>query len=318
MEWNYVRPELIEGGGVEILESRHPVAEQILKNNFIANDIFIKPHQCVLLTGPNMAGKSTIMKQVALTSVLAQIGSFVPASSARIPLVDKIFTRIGASDFLTQGLSTFMVEMQETAEMLHSATSRSLVILDEVGRGTSTYDGMSLAQAILEYLVTKIKSYTLFATHYHELTGPGDKQLRGVVNKHMTISENNGEILFGYRLADGPAERSYGVQVARLAGLPKVVIHRACHILKRLEGNQALEKFDPISASRIDSNQSHLGQMNLFRENSGKSLNGKNLKREHLEKKALNLVDSIRCLELQKITPLEALNRLNQWKKELS
>ncbi len=157
LEWNYVKPELKEGGAFEIQGSRHPVAEQILKNNFIANDILIKPHQCVLLTGPNMAGKSTIMKQVALTGLLAQTGSFVPVSSAKIPVVDKIFTRLGASDFLSEGLSTFMVEMQETAEMLHGAGPGSLVILDEVGRGTSTYDGMSLAQAILEYFMTHIK-----------------------------------------------------------------------------------------------------------------------------------------------------------------
>ena len=305
LEWNYVRPELREGGAFGIQGSRHPVAEQILKNNFIANDIFMEPHQCILLTGPNMAGKSTIMKQVALTSLLAQIGSFVPASSAKIPVVDKIFTRIGASDFLTEGLSTFMVEMQETAEMLNEATSGSLVILDEVGRGTSTYDGMSLAQAILEYFITQIKSYTLFATHYHELAELENREPQGLVNKHMTISENQAEISFGYHLTDGPAEKSYGVQVAKLAGLPKPVVRRACHILSHLEGG----------SGQSDNVNNPPGQMSLLQT----ALDGVAERKEKIKAELVNkLINSICHLDLQKLTPLEALNKLDQWKQDFS
>ena len=326
LEWNYVRPELREKGAFEIQGSRHPVAEQILKNNFVANNLVINSHQCVLLTGPNMAGKSTIMKQVALTSLLAQTGSFVPASSAKIPVVDKIFTRIGASDFLTEGLSTFMVEMQETAEMLNEAGSRSLVILDEVGRGTSTYDGMSLAQAILEYFMTHIKSYTLFATHYHELTGLEDQSSGRLINKHMAISEAQEGISFGYLLADGPAEKSYGIQVAKLAGLPGTVIKRACRILDRFEAER------PNQSLQVSS-----GQMNLFEaDGSGvvlkeNDLNWKNKKqcsfeKENEEQKKERLkaelmsrfVTSLRDLDIQKLTPLEALNKLDEWQQEFS
>ena len=305
LEWNYVKPELKEGGAFEIRGSRHPVAEQILKDNFIANNIFIKAHQCVLLTGPNMAGKSTIMKQVALTSLLAQTGSFVPASSARIPVVDKIFTRLGASDFLSEGLSTFMVEMQETAEMLRGAGPGSLVILDEVGRGTSTYDGMSLAQAILEYFMTRIRSYTLFATHYHELTGLEDGQR--LVNRHMTLSESQKGISFGYLLAEGAAGKSYGIQVAKLAGLPETLVKRACQVLQHFESG----KLNPSSMNP--------GQMSLFQMDGSEKQNRKEEEKERVKTKLVNkFIASLRDLEVQKLTPLEALNKLDEWQKEFS
>ena len=302
LEWNYVKPELKKGGAFELRQSRHPVAEQILKNSFVPNDIFLNPYQCLLLTGPNMAGKSTIMKQVALISLLAQIGSFVPASSASLPIVDKIFTRIGASDLLTEGFSTFMVEMKETAEMLHFATSESLVILDEVGRGTSTYDGMSLAQALLEYFITKIKSYTLFATHYHELTALEEKEPEGLVNKHMTINEDGEKISFGYHLHSGPAHKSYGIQVAELAGLPSSLIDRAFQILDRLE-----KKMINLPERKDFKNKS-TGQLNLFQSDQPN---------EECQK-ALRIIKSLDEMDLGKTTPLEALNRLDQWKKEFA
>ncbi len=353
LEWNYVRPELRQEGFFEIHGSRHPVAEQISEGKFIPNDIVIKPHQCVLLTGPNMAGKSTIMKQVALTSLLAQMGSFVPASSAGIPIVDKIFTRIGASDFLTEGLSTFMVEMQETAEMLNEAGSRSLVILDEVGRGTSTYDGMSLARAILEHLITQIKSYTLFATHYHELTDLEDRNSQGLVNRHMTISESQDGISFGYHLAEGPAEKSYGVQVAKLAGLPETLIRRACHILNHLEGQGGPFGQTDLSVRQDQIHpQTRLGQTRLGQTRLGQTRpeqmdlfqvdldrvdstpltpgtqdpihpleagQGEEDRKEKMKAELMNkMITSLRQLDLSQVTPLEALNQLDQWQQEFS
>lgn len=297
LEHNYAKPELVESGGIKIEGSRHPVIEQFVENDFIANDIEVGESQCILLTGPNMAGKSTIMRQLAITSLLAQAGSFVPARKAKLPVVDKIFTRIGASDFLTEGLSTFMVEMQETAEMLKEATPRSLVILDEVGRGTSTYDGMSLAQAILEYFLKELKSYTLFATHYHELTALESNYSGQLLNRHMSISEKNGEILFRYHLAEGPAEKSYGIQVAKLAGLPKPVIQHAGKILSQLETD---------AKPQVQTQQLDLwAAMSEMQEP------------EEVKSEFEGMLDSIRGLEIQKLTPLDALNKLAEFQEEL-
>lgn len=297
LEHGYSKPQMIEQGALSLEGSRHPVIEQFVENNFIANDISIGQNQCILLTGPNMAGKSTIMRQVAITSLLAQIGSFVPARKAELPIVDKIFTRIGASDFLTEGLSTFMVEMQETAEMLSEATEKSLVILDEVGRGTSTYDGMSLAQSILEYFLKTLKSYTLFATHYHELTGLEEQYPGQLLNRHMSISDKNGEILFRYHLAEGPAQKSYGIQVAKLAGLPSGVVHYAAKILSQLEAGSRPTEGVPVQ-----------DQLDLWQNITQIE--------EHSEHK--ELLQSIRGLEIQKLTPLDALNKLAEWQQELS
>jgi DNA mismatch repair protein MutS len=291
LENSYVKPELIEEGAFVLEGCRHPVVEQMMTQNFVPNDVSIQHGQSILLTGPNMAGKSTLMRQVALCSLLAQMGSFVPARQARLPVVDKIFTRIGASDFLTEGLSTFMVEMQETAEMLNEATPRSLVILDEVGRGTSTYDGMSLAQSILEYFIRKLKSYTLFATHYHELTQLVDRYPETLINKHMAISDKKGEIHFRYHLADGPAQKSYGIQVARLAGLPKEVIQYAAQILDRLEARQGPP-----------------GQLDLWQAPAQKTS----------EVNQSEWLDDLKSLEIQKLTPLDALNTLAKWQQDLS
>jgi DNA mismatch repair protein MutS len=234
----YCRPEMTEDDTLDILDGRHPVVEQSLPSDerFVANSVRLDcaDNQLLLITGPNMAGKSTIIRQVALISLLAQMGSFVPASSARLSIVDRIFSRVGASDNLAKGQSTFMVEMTETAHILKSATRRSLIILDEIGRGTSTYDGLSIAWAVAEFIHDEIGAKTLFATHYHELTILAE-QLRGVQNFNIACKEWKDDVIFLRKLVPGPANRSYGIQVGRLAGLPSPVVERAKELLANLE-----------------------------------------------------------------------------------
>ncbi len=228
LENSYVKPEL-SSDKICVVNLRHPVVELYSEIPFVPNTFEMHTSDCMLITGPNMAGKSTVMRQFAICSILCQMGSFVPASSAKLCIFDSIYTRIGANDSLSEGLSTFMVEMKETASMLNGATSRSLLILDEIGRGTSTFDGMSLAQAILEHLVFKVRATTFFATHYHELTSSVD----GVINKHMGIEESGQKIRFLYTLLDGVCGKSYGVEVAKLAGIPEKVTSRANEILSQ-------------------------------------------------------------------------------------
>jgi DNA mismatch repair protein MutS len=234
---NYVRPEIHSGFELELVASRHPVVETMMpREKFIPNDICLDENGwIVVLTGPNMAGKSTVLRQVGLIQLLAQIGSFVPADQARIPVADRIFTRVGASDNLARGQSTFMVEMSETAAIVHGATEMSLVLLDEIGRGTSTYDGVSIAWSVTEYLHEELGSKTIFATHYHELTQLGDL-LPGVKNMNVLVREVGSDIVFLRRLLEGGADRSYGIQVARLAGLPDTIVARAQELLVELEG----------------------------------------------------------------------------------
>ncbi len=244
-DWDYCRPEIDESGEIFIEDGRHPVVEQVLKKNgtsktlaFVPNDTFLSSgeEQIAIITGPNMAGKSTYIRQVALISLLAQTGCFVPAKSCKIGILDRIFSRVGASDELSKGNSTFMVEMNETANILNNATSRSLIILDEIGRGTSTYDGLSIAWGVVEYLHGKGNSgpKTLFATHYHELTRL-EGALPRLVNYRIAVKEWNDEIIFIRKIEKGAADKSYGIQVARLAGLPREVIERAKEILSELE-----------------------------------------------------------------------------------
>jgi DNA mismatch repair protein MutS len=236
----YVRPEMHTGFEVEIEGGRHPVVETMMPAEaFIPNDLLLdEGGRIVILTGPNMAGKSTVLRQIGLIHLMAQIGSFVPANRARLPVCDRIFTRVGASDNLARGQSTFMVEMNETASIIHGATDRSLVLLDEIGRGTSTYDGVSIAWAVTEHLHESVGCKTIFATHYHELTQLGDL-LPGAKNMNVIVREVGEEIVFLRRLADGGADRSYGIQVARLAGLPADVIARARELLTELEGTHS-------------------------------------------------------------------------------
>jgi DNA mismatch repair protein MutS len=240
--YHYVRPEITEDDRLVINKGRHPVVEAAQQENYVANDIELdgKNRQVLLITGPNMAGKSTYMRQVALITIMAQIGCFVPADRAEIGLIDRIFTRIGASDDLAQGRSTFMVEMMETCEALREATTKSLILLDEVGRGTSTYDGMALAQAIVEYVHNHVGAKTLFSTHYHELTQL-ESQLAKLANVHAKCVEREGKVVFLHRIVEGGADRSYGIHVAELAGLPVEVIQRAKEILIALEENNKAE-----------------------------------------------------------------------------
>src|SRR6185369_7120432 len=239
----YCRPTVDDGLVLDLVDGRHPVIEAMLPaGTFVANDCHLDPaaEQLLLITGPNMAGKSTYMRQVAQIALLAQIGSFVPARSATIGVCDRVFTRVGAADNLARGDSTFMVEMRETAAILAQATRRSLVVLDEVGRGTSTFDGVSIAWAVGEYLHDAIGARTLFATHYHELVALADTRAR-VRNVSVAVREHKQEIVFLRRVVPGGANKSYGIDVARLAGLPKPVIGRARDIMQKLEsGSQAL------------------------------------------------------------------------------
>jgi DNA mismatch repair protein MutS len=238
---NYIKPHVHDGDEFFVTDSRHPVVERYARDAFVPNDIDLNgsTRQLVIVTGPNMGGKSTYLRQTALLPVLSQIGSFVPAKQAKIPVVDRIFARVGASDNIARGHSTFMVEMQETANILHSASSRSLVVLDEIGRGTSTFDGLSIAWAVAEHLATnpRARPKTLFATHYHELTDLADS-LPGIVNAHVAAREWKDTIVFLRKIVDGRSDRSYGIQVARLAGLPEAVITRAREILVGLERDE--------------------------------------------------------------------------------
>ncbi len=234
-EYHLVRPTLTKERSLDIVEGRHPVVEVVSGNGYVMNDCKMDSNiNTLLITGPNMSGKSTYMRQLAIIVIMAQMGSFVPATSATLPIFDKIFTRIGASDDLVSGESTFMVEMLEANNAIKNATSESLILFDELGRGTSTYDGMSLARAILEYVTTKIKCKTLFSTHYHELTDL-DQKISAIKNVHVEASEHDGNVVFLHKLSDGAADKSYGIHVAKLAGLPSDLLKSAEEILKKYE-----------------------------------------------------------------------------------
>jgi DNA mismatch repair protein MutS len=297
---NYCRPSFVEKSGeVEIVEGRHAVIEQQElaggSDRFVPNDLYLNgtTHNILLLTGPNMGGKSTYLRQTALIVILAQMGSFVPARSAKLSIIDRVFTRIGASDNLARGRSTFMVEMTETAAILHTATARSLVLLDEVGRGTSTYDGLAIAWAAVEYLHARVRAKTLFATHYFELTDLAE-QLSGVKNYHVSVKETGGGIAFLRKVEPGAADRSYGIEVAKLAGLPKEVVERAREVLAEHEfaEQQATAHLSPGANPPP-------AQLTIFTPLSQPVL------------------DKLRDLDLNRLTPLEALNLLAELKKEI-
>jgi DNA mismatch repair protein MutS len=238
--FGYCRPEVHEGGELEFVEGRHPVLDQALvEEKFVPNDVLLNhdTHSLLVLTGPNMAGKSTYIRQVALLTLMAQMGAWVPAKRAVVGLADRIFTRVGANDDLSRGQSTFMVEMHETANITNNATAKSLVILDEIGRGTSTFDGLSIAWSVAEYLHDILKARTLFATHYHELTELA-RTRSGVQNFNVAVREWNDQIIFLRKIIPGGADKSYGIQVARLAGLPKSILDRAKEILANLERSE--------------------------------------------------------------------------------
>lgn len=309
-EYNYTRPEINDEQKIEIIGGRHPVVEKMLPDTiFNPNDTILdnSSNRMILLTGPNMAGKSTYIRQVALLTLLSQIGSFVPAERADICICDRIFTRVGASDNLAKGESTFMVEMKEAAHILRNATSNSLIILDEIGRGTSTYDGLSIAWAVIEYIHSDIKlgAKTLFATHYHELTKLPDK-MDGIVNYSMDVAEDKDEVIFLHKVVKGEANRSYGIEVAKLAGLPDEVIQRASEILKSLEASQENKEIN-IPNNREDIRL--ISQMDLF----GRPI----MKQDVQYKNVMKVSEELTKVNPDRITPLKAIELIYRWKNIL-
>ena len=297
---NYCMPQVDNSGVIDIKDGRHPVIEKMLPSGaFVANDTYLDKdgNRLSIITGPNMAGKSTYMRQVALITLMAQIGSFVPAASAHIGVVDKIFTRVGASDDLSMGQSTFMVEMMEVANILKEATSNSLVVLDEIGRGTSTYDGLSIAWAVAEYIADKEKcgAKTLFATHYHELTQLEDT-LEGVKNYSIAVKEKGEDIIFLRKIVNGGTDESYGVHVAKLAGVPKVVTQRANEILKKIERKNVLvnKNSEKENKKQVD------GQLDMY------------------NFKLAEIAHELDKVNINELTPIDALNTLVKIKEEMS
>ncbi|MEG0823392.1 MAG: DNA mismatch repair protein MutS, partial [Erysipelotrichaceae bacterium] len=285
----YVRPKFQKQHSIEVIDGRHPILEKIMKNtSYVPNSLIMKEgNEIEIITGPNMGGKSTYMRQAAVIVLLAQIGCYIPAKSATLPIFDKIFTRIGASDDIMSGQSTFMVEMIEANNALKNATENSLILFDEIGRGTSTYDGMALAHAILEYISLNIKAKTLFSTHYHELTGLEETH-KDIRNKHVEVYEENDHVTFLYKISDGKADKSYGINVARLAKLPESLLARAKQILDSLELD-----------TKADIQQSSM----LIVEQS-------NPKYEHI-------IEQINSVDPNAMTPLDALSFITELKKNL-
>nr|WP_314045164.1 DNA mismatch repair protein MutS [uncultured Leptotrichia sp.] len=310
IENDYVKPEMLENSDIlEIVEGRHPVVEKLIgRSDFIANSTKLKEKErFVVLTGPNMSGKSTYMKQVALISIMAQVGSYVPAKEAKLSIVDKYLTRIGASDDILSGQSTFMVEMSEVSNILNNATEKSLIILDEVGRGTSTFDGVSIATAISIYIHNEIKAKTIFATHYHELTDLENK-FDDIVNYRIEVNEKDGKVMFLRNIVKGGADKSYGIEVAKLAGLPKEILKESKKILKRLEQKKELiEKTVNVH------------QLSLFGENLGFDNDEDEKKKEADEKMEVmsDIIDEIEEKDINNITPMEALKFLSELKAKL-
>lgn len=299
-ENNYSKPDITNDGSIKIEDGRHPVVERVIDGIFVPNDtnINIDEDRTAIITGPNMAGKSTYMRQVALITLMAQIGCFVPAKYASISVVDRIFTRIGASDDLSTGQSTFMVEMSEVSNILQNATSQSLIILDEVGRGTSTFDGLSIAWAVVDYISSHIGAKTLFATHYHELTEL-EGRVHGIKNYCISVKEHGDNIIFLRKIIRGGADQSYGIQVAKLSGLPEEVVSKAKEILKKLEESDINKNMkdnidDEVALSSCDKNgtQENPMQLSLF------------------DYKSNEIISDIKGIDILNITPIEAMNQL--------
>jgi DNA mismatch repair protein MutS len=290
-QYRYAAPVVDDSLTLEITDGRHPVLDQAVE--FVPNDTLLdtQDNRLLIITGPNMAGKSTYIRQVALLVIMAQMGSFVPVGSMHLGAVDRICTRVGASDDLVRGKSTFMVEMNETANILHNATERSLIILDEVGRGTSTYDGLSLAWAVAEYVAGNLNARTLFATHYHQLTDLAHT-CEGVKNYNVAVREWGDKVVFLHKIVEGASDRSYGIHVARLAGIPKEVIERALVILGNIEAGSADASDMPTLIPRDE--RSSKSQLTLF---------------EDIEKK---VAKKLRDVDIDLTTPLEALNILKE------
>lgn len=309
---DYCRPEIADDRGIDIDEGRHPVVEQMLDEDpFVPNSVALSPERRLqIITGPNMSGKSTVIRQVALITLMAQMGSFVPADSAKIGVVDKIFSRVGASDNLAKGQSTFMVEMTEAAHILNNATDKSLVILDEIGRGTSTFDGLSIAWAVAEYLHDDVGAKTMFATHYHELTEL-TRTLDGARNLSIAVKEWQDDIIFLRKLVDGEANRSYGIQVGKLAGLPQPVVDRAKQVLENLETGQFDEMGIPVPGQKPDetpepTHDNNPAQLSMF----SVSEQGKSPEERRV-------LERLRDLDVHEMTPMESLQLLGEIEQEL-
>ncbi len=334
---DWVRPELVDAGPLRIEAGRHPVVEQTTE--FVPNDLFMdREHGFLLVTGPNMSGKSTYMRQSALVTLLAQVGSFVPARSATVGLVDGIYTRVGALDELAQGRSTFMVEMQELSNILHSATEDSLVILDEVGRGTATYDGISIAWAATEYLHNEIKAKTLFATHYHELTALAD-HLPRVENVHVAADERDGDVTFLRTVREGPTDRSYGIHVADLAGVPGPVVDRATDVLDKLRAEKAIEakgsggSGEPVQAvfdlgsgqfqSSASADGGEVGDASRASSNESSSVGSQTeaeaatLDAAALDPATESVLDALKGTNVDETSPIELMAKVQEWQRQL-
>jgi DNA mismatch repair protein MutS len=297
-ERRYCRPTITTDRVLEIVDGRHPVLEQQLGSEFVANDTRFGPADTLaLITGPNMAGKSTYIRQVALTVLLAQVGSYVPAKSATVGIADRLFTRIGASDELHRGQSTFMVEMTETANILNNATDRSVVILDEIGRGTSTLDGLSLAWAIAEHIASEAKCRALFATHYHELTDLAQR-FTGVRNLNVAVREWEDQVIFLHRIVEGGTDRSYGIHVARLAGVPAGVLERARQLLSELSVQHVGRPRVSRSRRSDKAPPADDGQMPLFAD------------------PAQELLTTLAGTRIDELTPMQAFDLLRGWKQK--
>ena len=332
--YHFVRPTLTDKDVIDIQDGRHPVVEKVLGHQeYVANNVSMQSEDTILLiTGPNMSGKSTYMRQLALIVVMAQIGSFVPATTATLPIFDQIFTRIGAADDLISGNSTFMVEMAEANTALQNATKHSLILFDELGRGTATYDGMALAQAIIEYVHENTHAKTLFSTHYHELTALSD-ELPELQNVHVGANEKNGELIFSHKVLPGPADQSYGINVAKLAGLPESLIERATHILNNLEAQDVSLKTAPMTGTTLSDQLQPLPSDEETKEKVVKPIENKEsvdnvasvddrqldlfALPEAIDLQTQHVIEEMKHLNVATMTPLEALMKLNEWQQNM-
>ena len=324
-DYHFVRPQLNHDHQLMIKNGRHPVVEKFMGHQeYVPNDVKMgKDTDILWITGPNMSGKSTYMRQLALSAVMTQIGCFIPADKANMPIFDQIFTRIGAADDLVSGESTFMVEMMEANNALMHATPNSLILFDEIGRGTATYDGMALAQAIIEYVHNNVHAKTLFSTHYHELTSL-DEQLHKLHNVHVGATEKNGELIFLHKVTSGPADKSYGIHVAKLAGMPQQLLTRANQILNQLEGqhgndhvvgqNQQDNVVTTVNEKPSENTEKvnelpeeKNGQLELFPTDS----------QPQLSKKNAQLLKQIKDLNLMGMTPMDVMNKVYEWQQKL-
>jgi DNA mismatch repair protein MutS len=292
LKYNYVRPTFSINQDVIIIDGRHPVVENVLGTDYVVNDVIVNRYNTLLITGPNMSGKSTYMRMLALIAIMAQIGCYVPASKAQMPIYDQIFTRIGASDDLIGGASTFMVEMQEANYALANATKNSLILFDEIGRGTATFDGLALAQAIVEYVHEKIGCTTLFSTHYHELVRL-EESLSRLKNIHVSAKDESGKIIFLHKVKDGPVDKSYGINVAALAKLPKSLIARSKDILEKLETE----------------NHAHNVDLTLF------NFEDDIVEEENTETLNNEIIEELEMIDINNLTPIEAFNLIIKLKQ---